>query len=86
MDNTYLQARIDATKALITAAEDLVLVLMLEDTPTNRSYTLNTGQSIVTVTKKDADKLSALIDSLYNRLATLDARLNGGGRQAICAF
>jgi hypothetical protein len=86
MDNTFLQARIDAAKAQITAAEDLLLVLMLEDTPTNRSYTLNTGQSVVTVTKRDADNLSALIDSLYNRLATLEARLNGTGGQVVCAF
>lgn len=86
LTETYIQSRIDATKTLIESAEDLLSTLLLEDTPGNRSYTLNTGQSIVTVTKRDLDRVSAFIDSLYNRLATLDARRNGAGAQGVCGW
>lgn len=82
MDSTWLQARIDATQTLIENAEDLLSTLLLEDTPTNRQYTLNTGQSVVTVMKRDLDRVEKFIDSLYNRLATLEARRNGAAYQA----
>ena len=42
------------------------------------SYTLDTGQSRQTVTKFNLKALSDVLDSLYNRCVTLEARLSGG--------
>lgn len=69
-----LQARIAATQALITAYEEAALSLA---SGAIQSYTLDTGQSRQTVTKFDLDKLEAVLDTLYNRCAMLEARLNG---------
>lgn len=76
MDATFLQARIDATKAQIIAYEDAATALASGGV---QSYTLDTGQSRQTVTRLDLDDLQKTVDSLYNRLATLEARLNGSG-------
>lgn len=76
MDAAFLQARIDATKAQIIAYEDAAAALASGGV---QSYTLDTGQSRQTVTRLDLDNLQKTIDSLYNRLATLEARLNGSG-------
>lgn len=74
MDSEFLQQRIDATKALIMAYEDAVTALVDGGVQT---YTLDTGQSTQTVTRLQLSTLNRSIDSLYNRLATLQARLNG---------
>lgn len=75
MDNAFIQDRITATKAQIiayeTAAEQLAA-------GTIQTYTLDTGQSRQTVTKFELATLQRVIDQLYNRCATLEARLNGG--------
>lgn len=76
MDSTFIQERIDATKAQILAYEDAVLALA---TGGVQSYTLDTGQTRQTVTKLDLNALNKVLDSLYNRCATLEARLNGSG-------
>jgi hypothetical protein len=75
-DTTFLQERIDATKAQIVAYEDAVVALLND---TIQSFSINTGQTSESVTKRDVDKLEATISSLYNRLATLEARRNGSG-------
>lgn len=75
MDSEFLQQRIEATKALIVAYEDAVTALT---TGGVQSYTLDTGQSRQTVTRLEIATLQRNIDSLYNRLVTLQARLNGG--------
>lgn len=76
MDSTFLQSRIDATKAQIIAYEDAVTALVGGGV---QSYTLDTGQSRQTVTRLDLHTMQNKIDSLYNRLSTLEARLNGSG-------
>jgi len=76
MDAAFIQDRITATKAQIVAYEDAALAL---GTGGVQSYTLDTGQSRQTVTKLDLDMIQKTIDSLYNRCATLEARLNGSG-------
>lgn len=76
MNSTFIQARIDATKLQIVVYEDAALAL---GTAGIQSYTLDTGQSRQTVTKLDLDMIQKTIDSLYNRCATLEARLNGSG-------
>ena len=75
MDRPFIAARITATKAQIVAYEDASLALA---TGGVQSYTLNTGQSTQQVTRLDLDNINKTINSLYNRCATLEARLNGG--------
>lgn len=75
MDTTFLQERITKTKTLITAYEDAV-----EAFATNgaiQTYRLDTGQTNQTVTRADLKQLQETLDMLYNRLCTLQARLNG---------
>jgi len=74
--DTWLQARIDATKSQIEAVETAVLAL---SSGSVRSYTINTGQTTESVTKADISRLGSLLESLYRRLDYLDMRLNGGG-------
>ena len=76
MDSTFIQARIDATKLQIVAYEDAALAL---GTGGVQSYELDTGQSRQRVTKTDLPDIQKTIDGLYNRCATLEARLNGSG-------
>lgn len=75
MDRTFIQGRIDATKLQIVAYEDAALALA----GGVQSYTLDTGQSRQQVTKLDLADIQKTIESLYNRCATLEARLNGSG-------
>ena len=76
MDAAFIRERITATKALIVAYEDALLAIT---TGGVESYTLDTGQSRQTVTKLSIDWLNKSLDSLYNRCATLEARLTGSG-------
>lgn len=80
MDREFLAARIVATKALIVAYEDAVAALATANGV--QSYTLDTGQSKQTVTRADIMSLNTTLDSLYNRLATMEARLNGAALTA----
>ena len=78
MDATYINQRITATKAQIEALEDAVLALT---TGQVQQYTLDTGQSRQVVIVQDVPRLQDTIDQLYNRLCSLEARLNGAGTQ-----
>lgn len=75
MDRQFIQERITATKALIVAYEDALT--SLGDNGAIESYTLDTGQSRTTVTRADIPRLNTMLNSLYNRCATLQARLSG---------
>lgn len=74
MSSTFWQERIAKIQALIEAYEDAILVL---STGKTQSYTLNTGQTTQTVTRKDISRLNGDLDILLNRLATLEARCYG---------
>jgi hypothetical protein len=74
MNRTFLQDRINSTKEQIALYEDAAAALA----GGVQSYTLDTGQSRQTVTKLDLNSLQKTIESLYNRCATLEARLSGG--------
>ena len=74
MDRAFIQGRIDATKIQIVVYEDALTALGTGV----QSYTLDTGQDRQTVTKLNLTELRKTVDSLYNRCATLEARLNGG--------
>jgi len=76
MDRAFIQERITVTKALIVEYETAVTELGIQGGI--QSYTLDTGQSRQTVTRADIPALNRMLDSLYNRLATFEARLKGG--------
>lgn len=75
MDRTFLEERITRTKTLIENYEDALLALA---DPTVMSYTLDTGQSRQVVNRQNIVSLENTLDGLYNRLCTMEARLNGG--------
>ena len=83
MDAIFLQARIDRTKDQILAIEDVLDAMALEEGAGTKSYSLNTGQTVQTVTKHDTHRLEASVDSLMNRLVTLEARQSGGTVQGV---
>lgn len=76
MDRAFIQDRITSTKAQIIAFENASLALA---DGTIQSYTMDTGQNRTVVTKLNLTELENAIVRLYNRCATLDARLTGGG-------
>lgn len=80
MDKTFLQARLDATKLQIVAYEDAALALADNGI---QSYILDTGQTRTNVTKLDLEWIQKTIDTLYNRCATLDSRLNNSGTTTV---
>jgi len=74
MDSTYLSERITKTKEIITAYEDAILFLTANPAKT---YRLDTGQSVQSVTIDDMNKIQDSLDILYNRLVVFEARLSG---------
>lgn len=76
MDAAFIADRITATKAQIIASEEAVLALTVGGV---ESYMLDTGQTVQKVTKVSLPALQKVINSLYNRCTTLEARLNGSG-------
>ena len=76
MDREFLTGRITATKSLIIAYEDALTAIGAAGGV--QSYTLDTGQSRQTVTRADIPELNKMLDALYSRCATLEARLTGG--------
>lgn len=84
IDSTWLDARIARTKELIVAYEDAIAALAAPNAKV--TYTLRTAQTEEVVTKSDLTRLRDALANLENRLATLDARRNGGGRIARPGF
>ncbi|MCH9712760.1 MAG: hypothetical protein K0U20_09070 [Proteobacteria bacterium] len=72
---TYLQERITATEGLIAAYE--AASLAFANNGAMQTYKIDTGQTIQTVTRADLGSITRTIQSLYNQLSTLEARLNG---------
>lgn len=79
MDRAFALERMTATKAIIVAYENAITSLATAGGV--QSYTLDTGQDRQTVTRADIPTLNKMLDSLYNRLATLEARVYGGTTQ-----
>jgi hypothetical protein len=75
MGREFLKERITATKLQIVAYEGAVDALASGV----QSYSLNTGQSQQSVTRSNLGEINRTLDSLYNRLVTLEARLTGNG-------
>lgn len=75
MDRDFILERIENAKSQIVAWEDASIALA----GGAQSYTLDTGQGRQTVTRTDLSTINRVIDSLFNRIATLEARLTGSG-------
>ena len=73
---TFIQARITAITAIITSYETAITSL---SSGTLKSYTINTGQTTESVTKRDLTRISTELDSWVRRLEYWDTMLNGGG-------
>lgn len=73
----WLQDRLDATQGLIDAYE--AAILAVGTTGGVQSYTLDTGQTRQTVTRADLKELQDILDQLYNRYTTIQARMGVGG-------
>lgn len=73
-DLAWFNERIAATKAAIESYEAAELALT---TGGAQSYTIDTGQSRQTVTRSNLTEIRKGVESLYNRLATLESRVFG---------
>lgn len=62
---------------MITAYEDAALAFATNGA--QESYRLDTGQSVVNVTRSKLPEIQNTLDTLYSRLASLESRLRGGG-------
>ena len=71
----FIQDRIAHTKELIVAYEDALLTFAQDGAIS--SYTLNTSQSVQTVSRAQIASIRLLLDGLYNRCATLESRVSG---------
>jgi len=76
MNAAQTQARLTYTLTLIEKYEEAIDAVIVRGVA---SYELNTGQSTQKVSKLDEQKLNSALDKLYNRCATLQARLTGAG-------
>lgn len=76
MNASFIQARITATQNMILAYESAIDALIACGA---QEYIIDTGQNRQRVTKLDLPKMQTSLDALYNRCATLEARLNGSG-------
>lgn len=72
----FWQERIDKTAALIVVYEDALLAFAATPIET---YRIDTGQTTQTVTRANMASLQRQLDGLYNRYATLCARVTGAG-------
>lgn len=75
MRREFIQQRITATELLIVAYEDALAAFAADGGI--QSYSLDTGQSKQTVARAQIASIRILLDGLYNRVATLQARLSG---------
>ena len=76
VDRDFFQARLQRLRVTIVAYEDAIDALTLGNV---QSYSLNTSQTTQSVTRFDLPRLTNTLDTLYNRYATLEARLSGCG-------
>ena len=75
MDSAFLNNRITFFEGLIVILEGAISAL---STDQKKSYTINTGQTTETVTKRDLTMLTTRLDWAYRRLDYFNMRRNGG--------
>jgi hypothetical protein len=72
MDDTYIQARIDSFESKITLYESALEALA----GGAHSYTINTGQTVQTVSKANLEAVRKTLDWLYEQLEYWTGRLS----------
>lgn len=75
VSRAFLTQQITATEAAITAWTAAQTAFATNGAIL--TYKLDTGQTVQTVTRAEADQIQDTIDSLYNQLSTLCARRDG---------
>lgn len=83
MDREFLKKRIEATKTQIVEAEEAIGLVA---SGAVQSYTIDTGQTTQTVSNVNLATYRIYLDGLYNRLATLQARLCGASTYGRAGF
>lgn len=76
MNRQFWLDRLERTKTAIVSLEDAIDAIVVGGV---ESYTINTGQTTQTVTRSNLATYNSQLSNLYNRLATLEARLYGSG-------
>lgn len=79
----FWKDRITKTEALILVYEDALMAFAATPIET---YRIDTGQTTQTVTRANMASLQRQLDGLYNRYATMCARVNGAGTITRAAF
>lgn len=74
--SNFLKQRLEATEAQIVEIEDAISAVVGGGV---QSYSLNTSQTQQSVTRANLKSWQDVLDQLYNRRATLRARIYGEG-------
>lgn len=74
-DSTYWADRLTAAKAALEAYEAAELAFVTDGSI--QEYSIDTGQSVVKVTRSNMTEIRRSIHMLSNRVATLSQRVNG---------
>lgn len=82
-DNDWLDARIAATATLIETYETELLAIT---SGVKESYTLDTGQTRITVTRSNLSVLRGMISGLEERLVRYHTRRFGGVTHVVPGF
>ncbi len=76
MEQVDTDQAVIAVRAIIKNLEAALIALA---DPTITSYSLDTGQSVQRVTRRDISRLTADLESAYSLLSTLQTRSSGRG-------
>lgn len=82
VDDQFWIDQVEAAKTALAAYNAAILALSTGA----QSYTLDTGQTRQVVTKATLGELRLQRSALMNEIATLEARVCGGGRHVIPSY
>lgn len=81
MDSTFISARITYFQTLIAAFESAISALTVSN---KKSFSVNTGQTQMSVTRNDLPTLQKQLEWAYAQLEFWTLRLNGGVGVNVC--
>lgn len=76
ISTTFLKARIEFYETAIVEYEAAILAI---GSGAAQTYKIDTGQTVVTVTKLNLTEIENALERMLNQLAVLYARLDGSG-------